>query len=57
MDPAGRYVGVQAQINDEKYHLFNVYGPNIDNQANQAFVRRTSSDKSDEFIFQNPDPF
>ena len=33
VDPAGRYIGIQAQINDENYYLFNVYGPNNDNQA------------------------
>ena len=37
MDPAGRYIGVQAQINDENYYLFNVYGPNNDNQAAQFY--------------------
>ena len=35
VDPAGRCIGVQAQINDENYYLFNVYGPNNDNQAAQ----------------------
>jgi len=33
VDPAGRYIGIQAQINDENYYLFNVYGPNYDNNA------------------------
>ena len=37
VDPAGRYIGVQAKINDENYYLFNVYGPNNDNQAAQFY--------------------
>ena len=32
VDPAGRCVGIQAQINDRNFYLFNVYGPNNDNQ-------------------------
>ena len=35
IDPSGRYISIQAQINDENYFLVNVYGPNNDNQAVQ----------------------
>ena len=35
IDPSGRYIRIQAQINDENYFLVNVYGPNNDNQAVQ----------------------
>ena len=37
IDPSGRYISIQAQINDENYFLVNVYGPNNDNQAVQFY--------------------
>ena len=37
IDPAGRYIGIETQINDESYFLLNVYGPNNDNQAAQFY--------------------
>ena len=37
IDPTGRYISIQAQINDENYFLVNVYGPNNDNQAVQFY--------------------
>ena len=33
VDSMGRYLGVEAEINDENYFLLNVYEPNNDNQA------------------------
>ena len=36
IDPNGRYI-IEVQINDEKYFLVNVYGPNNDNQAVQFY--------------------
>ena len=35
IDPSGRYISIQAQINDEDYFLVNAYGPNNDNQVAQ----------------------
>ena len=37
IDPSGRYIRIQAQINDENYFLVNVYSPNNDNQAVQFY--------------------
>ena len=37
IDPSGRYISIQAQINDENYFLVNVYRPNNDNQAVQFY--------------------
>ena len=53
VDPAGRYVGVQAQINDEKYHLFNVYGPNIDNQAAKFHDHLLAVLKKEDLTYEN----
>ena len=33
--PAGSYIGIEKEINDENY--FNIYGPNNDNQAAQFY--------------------
>ena len=53
VDPAGRYVGVQAQINDEKYHLFNVYGPNSDNQAAKFHDHLLAVLKKEDLTYEN----
>ena len=37
IDPNGRYISTEVQINDEKYFLVNVCGPNNDNQAVQFY--------------------
>ena len=37
IDPNGRYISIEVQINDEKYFLLNVYGPNNDNKAVQFY--------------------
>ena len=37
VDPAGRYIGIQARINNKNYYLFNDYGPNNDNYAAQFY--------------------
>ena len=37
IDPNGRYISIEVQINDEKYFLVNVYGPNNDNKAVQFY--------------------
>ena len=37
IDPNGRYISIEVQINDEKDFLMNVYGPNNDNQAVQSY--------------------
>ena len=37
IDPNGRYISIEVQINDKKYFLVNVYGPNNDNQAVQFY--------------------
>ena len=37
IDPSGRYISIQAQINDENYFLVNFFGPNNDNQAVQFY--------------------
>ena len=37
IDPSGRYISIQAQINDGNYFLVNVYSPNNDNQAVQFY--------------------
>ena len=33
IDPLGRNLGIEAEINDGKYILLNVYGPNNYNEA------------------------
>ena len=53
MDPAGRYVDVQAQIDDEKYHLFNVYGPNNDNQAAKFHDHLLAVLKKEDLTYEN----
>ena len=35
IDPNGRYISIQARINDEDYFLVNVYGLNNENQVAQ----------------------
>ena len=33
VDPLGRYLAIEAEINDEKYFLVNIYAPNKDNES------------------------
>ena len=33
VDPIGRYIGIEAEIKDENFLLFNVYAPNNDSQS------------------------
>lgn len=53
IDPAGRYIGIQAQINDENYFLFNVYGPNNDNQAAQFYDHLLAVLKKEDLAYED----
>ena len=51
--PAGRYIGVQAQINDQSNYLFDVYGPNNDNQAAQFYNHLFAVLKKEDLAYEN----
>lgn len=53
VDPAGRYIGIQAQINDENYYLFNVYAPNNDNQAAQFYDHLLAVLKKEDLAYED----
>ena len=53
VDPAGRYIGIQAQINDENFYLFNVYGPNNDNHAAQFYDHLLAVLKKEDLAFED----
>ena len=38
IDPMGRNLGIEAEINDGKYLLLNVYGPNNNNEAANLMI-------------------
>ena len=37
VDPMGRHLGIEAEINDENYLLLKVYAPNNDNQSAKVY--------------------
>ena len=51
VDPASRCIGIQAQINDENFYLFNVYSPNNDNQAAQFYDRLLAVLKKEDLTY------
>ena len=53
IDPAGRYIGIETQINDESYFLLNVCGPNNDNQAAQFYWKLQSMLKSEDLVYED----
>lgn len=53
VDPAGRYIGIQAQINDENFYLFKVYGPNNDNQAAQFYDHLLAVLKKEDLAYED----
>ena len=53
LNPAGRYIGNQAQIKDEKFYLFNVYGPNNDNQAAQFYDHLLAVLKKEDLAYED----
>ena len=53
VDPAGRYIGIQAQIKDESYYLFNVYGPNNNNQAAQFYDHLLAVSKKEDLAYED----
>ena len=49
----GRYISIQAQINDENYFLVNVYGPNNDNQAALLYDNLTDNLKNEGLAYED----
>ena len=53
VDPASRCIGIQAQINDENFYLFNAYGPNNNNQAAQFYDHLLAVLKKEDLAYED----
>ena len=53
VDPAGRYIGIQAQIKDENYYLFNNQDPNNENQAAQFYDHLLAVLKKEDLAYED----
>ena len=53
VDPMGRYIGIEAEIKDENYLLFNVYAPNNDSQSAKFYEHIVNVLKKKDQIYED----
>ena len=53
VDPMGRYIGINAEIKDENYLLFNVYAPNNDSQSAKFYEHIVNVLKKEDQIYED----
>ena len=53
VDPLGRYLTIEAEINDEKYFLVNIYAPNKDNESAKFYDNLINVFKKDDRTFED----
>ena len=49
----GRYIGIEAEIKDENYLLFNVYAPNNDSQSTKFYEHIVHVLKKEDQIYED----
>ena len=53
VDPLGRYIALEAKINDEKYFLVNIYAPNKDSESAKFYDHLINVFKKDDRTFED----
>ena len=53
VDPLGRYIALEAIINDEKYFLVNIYAPNKDSESAKFYDHLINVFKKDDRTFED----